>query len=389
MKSSSVQNNPFVFGKLASNQTFTNRKEDLAELRRLINNKISIILISPRRWGKSSLVEEARRSLRKESQIKFCMIDMFSIASEQDFYKVFAKEVIKASSTKTQELLAHTKRFLGNLSPRISLGVDPTTDFDISLDYEEKRTQQEILDLPEKVAKSRGINLVICLDEFQNIEFFEQPLVFQKKLRASFQHHQHVTYVMYGSKRHMMSNLFSNRSMPFYKFGEVIYLNKISLKDWLKFLMKKFQQTGKIIDESLASELATTVELHPYYVQQYAFHVWELTEEQVTTLVLFAALETMLDRNSLFFEREFEQLSKLQIYVSKAIAAGYQDKLMTKQVIKQFDLSSSAAVASALKALEKKEIIDRFTAKVEFVDPLFGIWLRRMYRIPGPIHPAQ
>ena len=89
----------------------------------------------------------------------------------------------------------------------------------------------------------------------------------------------------------------------------------------------------------------------------------------------------MLERNTLLFEREFEQLSKIQIYIAKAIASGYQAQLMTKKVINKFELSSSAAVASGLAGLEKKEIIDRFTKNIEFVDPLFGIWIQRLYRL--------
>jgi hypothetical protein len=373
--------NPFVFGKLAGKNTFTNRKRDIEELSSLINNGISTILISPRRWGKSSLVQRVKEKMERQPEIRFCMIDMFSIASEEEFYRVYAKSVIQSSSNKMEEWLAAIKRFLENVSPRISFGVDPVNDFDISLDYEERRTQEEVLNLPERLACHKGVNLVICLDEFQNIEFFDKPREFQKKLRAQFQRHEHVTYLMYGSKRHMMANLFSSRSMPFYKFGEVIYLDKIGLQDWIAFISKQFSKSGKNISAEFAGHIADRVECHPYYVQQFSYHVWELTKEKVTGLTLMAAMETMLDRNSLLFEREFEQLSKIQIYLVRAIASGYQAKLMTKKVIKQFALSSSAAVASGLAGLEKKEIIDRFTKNIEFVDPLFGIWIRRLYRI--------
>ena len=305
MRVANSTSNPFVFGKLAGRQTFTNRKQDIKELSRLIDNRISTVIISPRRWGKSSLVERVKEKMQKQPNIRFCMIDMFSIASEEEFYRVYAKKVIQASSNKTDEWIANVKHFLQSVSPKISLGMDPVHDFEISLDFNEKRTQEELLDLPERLAKKKGINLVICLDEFQNIEFFAQPQVFQKKLRAKFQHHTAVTYLMYGSKRHMMSNLFSNRSMPFYKFGEVIYLKKINLNDWVAFLEKQFERTGKRINESLATELATTVEYHPYYVQQFAYHVWELTKEKATSLTLKVALELMLERNTLLFEREF------------------------------------------------------------------------------------
>jgi uncharacterized protein len=97
-----------------------------------------------------------------------------------------------------------------------------------------EKNYREVLQLPEKIAAKKNINVVICIDEFQNIESFKDSLAFQKKLRTEWQHQQMVTYCLYGSKQQMMTSLFEKQSMPFYRFGDVIYLSKIKRKEWKK-----------------------------------------------------------------------------------------------------------------------------------------------------------
>ena len=114
--------------------------------------------------------------------------------------------------------------------PKFSFGIDPQNDFSIGFDWDEiKKNASEILNLPEVISQSKNIELVICLDEFQNIAHFKNPLAFQKKLRSHWQHHQEVSYCLYGSKRNMMTELFENKSMPFYKFGDIIFCKIYSI----------------------------------------------------------------------------------------------------------------------------------------------------------------
>ena len=103
----------------------------------------------------------------------------------------------------------------------------------------------EVLDLAEKIAREKGLKVVVCVDEFQNIAEFSEPGYFQKKLRSHWQHHQHVAYCLYGSKRHMMLDVFTNASKPFYKFGNLLFLNKIETSCLVEFFQGRFADTGK------------------------------------------------------------------------------------------------------------------------------------------------
>lgn len=123
----------------------------------------------------------------------------------------------------------------------------------------------------------------ICINEFQNLSVFKDPLLFQKRLRSEWQHHYHVNYCLYGSQQHMMMELFERQSMPFYKFGDVMYLSKIHRKDWISFIIAKFQSTGKKIDEHLADMIAGFVQDHSYYVQQLSHLVWINTHQTASS----------------------------------------------------------------------------------------------------------
>lgn len=240
---------PFLYGRIADSKEFTNREEEIMLLETNFLGNVNTILISPRRWGKSSLVKKvAEDVIKKNHQIKVCFINIQNIRNEEEFYTYYATELIKATSTKAEEWIEASRDFLGRFIPKISFGVDSQNDFSLSLDWKEiKNSPDEILNLSERLAEQKKIRLLICIDEFQNISEFADPGALQKKLRTHWQHHQKTTYCIYGSKRHMMMDVFTSPSMPFYKFGAMLFLEKIKEKDWIKFIAKRFKETGKEI----------------------------------------------------------------------------------------------------------------------------------------------
>ena len=230
-----MKDSPFIYGTTVSLHSFTNRENESAKLQSNLLNGINTTIISPRRWGKSSLVEKVIVDInRKDKKAKTVIIDLFSVGSEEEFLEYFAREVIKASSSKWQDWMISGKEFFKKLIPKLSLGIDPTTDFSLSFDWQDlKKNSDEILNLPETIAKKKGIKFIVCLDEFQNLSLFNDYLIFEKKLRACWQRHKSVVYCLYGSKRHMMTDIFNNPTKPFYRFGDIMLLKKIELKKYL------------------------------------------------------------------------------------------------------------------------------------------------------------
>jgi hypothetical protein len=373
-------NLPFKYGKIIDDDFFVNRTEEINYIKKNIESKINLTLISPRRWGKSSLVSKIARDISKENkEIRFCFIDLFNTRSEQEFYDYFATEVLKASFSKWEERIENAKMFFKQILPKFSFGIDPNEQFSVSFDWESiAKNPQEILDLPEIISKTKNIQLVICLDEFQNLSFFDDPLDFQKKARSAWQKHQNCSYILYGSKRHMMTELFENKSMPFYKFGEILFLSKIDNSHWRSYIQEKFKQSKKEISKEIAGILAQKVENHSYFVQQLANAVWLETDKKCTIENIDEGLNKLLLQYELFFSKEADSLTNLQLNILKAMAMD-EKELSSKRTIKKYNLSSSASVNRSKEALVQKEIIDIFNKEIEFLDPLLKIWIKKTY----------
>ncbi len=372
---------PFKFGSVVEGEYFTNRVKDIDRLILNFESNINTILLSPRRWGKSSLVKKAVKSiLKKESSYRACYIDLFQIRDENEFYSKFATEIIKSTSTKMEEWIKTSGKFLKNFKPNISFGVDPNTDFKISIDFaEEDKTYAEILELPEKIAKSKKIKIIVCIDEFQNLSNFEDPILFQKRLRSVWQHHKKSVYCLFGSKRHMLMDIFENKSMPFYKFGDVFYLEKIRKHYLTRYLIAKFTKTKKDISVKHADHIVQLMDEHPYYVQQLSHIVWSNTEKDVTEKIITYSVNQLLEQNSLLFEKEIDSLSNTQINFLRAIILGVENSFSSQVILRKYKLGASSNIVKIKRALVQKEIINIGNGKPIILDPCFLLWLKEKY----------
>jgi uncharacterized protein len=371
---------PFLFGKTVSDGGFTNRTKDMQRLRDNFANQVNTIIISPRRWGKSSLVKKVATGFSSR-QTKVVMLDMMGIRNEEGFYKAFASAVIRATSNKVEEWIAAGKQFLQNVSPKISIGSDPMQDLEISFEWKSaEKNYREILNLPEKIAVSKKIQIIICLDEFQNLANFDEPELFQKRLRTEWQHHAQVCYCLYGSRQHMMTELFTRQSKPFYKFGEIFYLPKIQRAEWVRFIQQQFTNTKKKITAQLADDIAAAIKDHSYYVQQLSHLVWIKTDRVATQNILEDALEDLLSQNAILYSRDTENLTTPQFNFLRALADGITKNLSSKKIIQQYELGTSANVLKIKKALVQKELIDDGGGIVEFLDPAYELWFKKNMR---------
>lgn len=367
---------PFSFGKTVRAGFFTNRENDVKKLRSNLENGINTTLISPRRWGKSSLVEKVSTQLNSKSHTVI-LLDLFPIRNEEEFYTQFATAVLKATANKMEAWMEIAKKYLKVIKPKFSISDKSGHDFEVSLDWENvQKNYKELLALPEKIAKEKGIKIVICLDEFQNIGTFNDPLLFQKRLRSEWQNQQHVTYCLYGSKQHMMMELFENQSMPFYKFGEIMYLQKIEERYWIKYITNAFEQTKKTISEEHAALIATIVKRHPYYVQQLAHLTWIATQKKADSNLIKKAADDLISQNAILYFKDTENLSHTQLNFLKAVANN-EEAFSSKHIITKYNLGTSANVSKIKESLLKDELIDVQGGKVEFIDPAYELWFKK------------
>jgi AAA+ ATPase superfamily predicted ATPase len=375
-----MESKPFIFGIATSGDNFTDRKKDTERLLLNFKHGVNTVLISPRRWGKTSLVQKVCH-LAQSDELKVVYLDIFSCRSDKDFYDAFAAAVLKQTSSKLDEWLENVKLFLSRVSPKISIGTDPMTDFSISLEMNPKREDiEEILQLPEKIAQKKGFNIVICIDEFQQIAEFKDSKTFQKRLRTVWQLQKSVSYCLFGSKKHLMNELFEKKSLPFYKFGDAIYLSKIGTADWVEYICSRFMVTGKVITKELAERICRMVDNHSSYVQQLAWLVWIRTDQLATINDLEAAYQDIIEQNTPLFEKQTESLTTYQMNFLRAIIDGVHSEFSTQETLNKYQLGSSANVAIVKKALVKKELIEVEKRQIVISDPLLAVWLKKELR---------
>ena len=371
---------PFIFGKIATEKNFTDRETETANLVQSFTSLINTIIISPRRWGKSSLVNKAAKlAMEQDRKLCICHVDLFNVRNEVHFYSLLAQKVIAATSTKWEEAVESAKSFFSHLMPKISIGSDPTNEVSIDFDWESiKQNPDEVLDLAEKIAKKKGVKIVICVDEFQNISEFTDPDYFQKKLRSHWQQHQNVAYCLYGSKRHMMMEVFTNSSKPFYKFGNLMFLDKIDTPCLVEFFNTRFSETGKTITEDAANLIVKLVDNHPYYAQQLAQLSWLRTKDVCDVEIVREAHAALVEQLSLLFVTITETLTTQQLNYLNALIAG-EKAISSTDVMHRYQISSTTSIARSKAALIKNDILDSKAGEISFQDPIYAYWLKSEY----------
>ena len=369
---------PFIFGVPVEDNHFIGREGEINRLATNFKYGVNTVLISPRRWGKTSLVNKVA-GLVASKELLVVQMDIFSCRNEYDFYNVFSEAILKQTASKVEEWKDLAKGFIERLAPKISMSPDPLSEISLSLGITAKtHAPEEILLLPQTIAQRKGCHVLVCIDEFQQVGEFPDSLTVQKRMRTVWQHQDSVSYCLYGSKMHMMTNLFQKKSYPFYKFGEMLYLKPISLDAWKSYISERFDQEGKHISGQLIQKLCETVEYHSSYVQQLAYCTLLLTEDQVTEEILAAAIEDLISQNSSIFIEQTQSLTSYQLNFLRAILYGINNGFNKKEVRESFNLGVPSNVARLKKTLVDKELIEYTGKGVEIGDPVLRLWLKRV-----------
>ncbi|MBQ3189849.1 MAG: ATP-binding protein [Bacteroidaceae bacterium] len=369
----------FIYGVSVSGENFTDRVEETRRLTMDFENGVNVILISPRRMGKTSLVKKVQSHV-DNPKIRVVYMDIYDCRSEYDFYNKFATTILKETSGKMDLFLDNVKQFLTRLSPKISFSPDPNMDYSVSLGITPKNyAPEEILDLPERMASKMGIHIVVCIDEFQQVGEWTDSLTIQKRLRSVWQHQQNTSYCLFGSKKHLLTNLFQNRRMPFYHFGDTIYLKPISTDDWIPFICGKFAEKGKKISEEFVKQICTTVNNHSSYIQQLAWNVMVNTEQEVTDEIFQQAISELLAQSGPLFVQQIQGLTTYQMNLIRCLCQGIHKDFTSKGVLETYQLGSKSNISRLKKTLIEKEIIEEEGDIITLADPVFEIWFKKEY----------
>ena len=367
----------FVYGMSVGGDNFTDRIEETKRIKLDFENGINVILISPRRMGKTSLVKKVISEMNTP-EIKVVYMDIYDCRCEYDFYNRFAETIMKSTGNQLEQVMENIKRFLVRVSPKLSFSPEPNSEFSVSLGITPKEySPEEILELPERIAKEQGVRIVVCIDEFQQIGEFSDSLTVQKRLRGVWQHHQHVSYSFFGSKKHLMENIFQSRRMPFYQFGEMLHLKCIPTEYWVPFICSRFEKYGKKISEEYAARICHTVKNYSSYVQQLAWDVMAETDKEVNEESFTEGFNALLEQNSSLFIQQTEGLTTYQLNFIRLLCKGIHSAFNTQSVADLYPLGCKSNVDRIKKSLIDKEIITIEREGIYLADCVFEFWFKR------------
>ena len=370
---------PFAYGQIVTGSQFIDRKKELSRLKTNINHGIHTVLISPRGWGKSTLMNNLAKKLSKDKNLKFVFIDLLGQADELDFFREYSKEVLKTAISGLENPEILEKKSLRSLQQSITIENVTTGEFNISMEWEDlEKNYDRILDLPEKLAKKKR-KYIICIKEFQRIEKFKNNVKLQSWLKSVWQHHKHVIYLLCGSSRAIMEKIFLSQSNPFFNFAEIMYLSKIKKKYFSEYIISTFEKSGKIIPKDRADKMIDMAGKVPYFVQQLAQLVWMRSSEMVIESDIQSAVKEIVSQNGIWYLREVERMTPPQFNYLKAVVNKEQN-LSGQEVLKKYRLGSSANVAKIKKVMEEREILDYRRQYPEFIDPFFRLWIEKNNR---------
>ena len=371
---------PFQYGTIVDKECFVNRVEERKQLKELLDSGINVMLISPRWWGKSSLVKMAMDELMQENKhMRVCYIDAFSIKTEAEFYRTFAKEVISCTASTLEKRLDDIKQFLKCISPSITLKSDATDSlsFDLKFDLQDSDVM-EILELPEKLALAKDIRVIVCIDEFQQLALLSGYKSMEGKMRSVWQKQHHTSYCFYGSKRHMMMDIFNNSANPFYRFGQVIFLDKIKKEEWVSFITNAFQRTGKSITDIQAERICDIVKCHSWYLQQLCYFIWSGSSRIVSDETIDRRVQQLIDTNMPMFMNDVENLTATQIAMLRAVADG-EYQFNATAIVRKYELGSAQTITRNKRMLVERDFMEKDNKNFRFTDPVFELWFRKEY----------
>jgi len=230
----------------------------------------------------------------------------------------------------------------------------------------------------KKYSEKYRKQVAIVFDEFQQIGIFSTDRI-EKKLRSIVQTHgRKISYIFMGSKKHLIYDMFSNPSRPFYKIGRHLPLGKIPAEELTPFVIERFKTSGLKISKEMAGKIVDMAECHPYYVQHLGSSVWKLAKEEVNEQTIEKALTLTLAEEKSAYTNIWDELSLNQRKTLKMIAELKQEKkIYSVDSLQKFNLAATA-VQKSIKSLIMKELIDKSNGSYEINDVFLNHWLMRI-----------
>ncbi|MEA2055068.1 MAG: ATP-binding protein [Candidatus Thermoplasmatota archaeon] len=367
--------NPFDYQRIVVGESFVDREKELKALIDAVLSGENILLYSPRRYGKSSLLKEAIRRIGEERISIY--VDLWECLTEVEIAEKLASGIINAAYNKIEKAATMLKEGITSARPLLTIEKDGS--IGIKLEFiEREKTLRETIMMIQKIAEKRKKKVIVVMDECQVIAEFKGHRI-EKVIRSTIQEQSMVTYIFSGSKQHVLEAMVNEKSRAFYKQLRPMTLGPIPIGAFTPFIKKGFSQVTNIDDDAIA-EIYRLACGNPQRIQQICHWLFSKAIDgkvPTPTLVKEVVVEICLSLDK-EFEDELDGIkNRRQRQILKALSIDPTEKPMSMEFIQKHALGPASSVQTALKGLIEKGVLDN---RYEFVDPLFKVWLLFKHR---------
>lgn len=380
--------NPFSFGGLALDEAFADRQQEVQELEFDAMNGQDVVIIAPRRFGKSSLVWRTMRELATAG-VLVAYVNLMTTPTKERLADRLAAAIYEDVASRTQRAAEAVLRPFRGLRVSPSITVDPeagTYSFSFGVGHapaDIDATLERLFQLPGELAAEEGRRVALVLDEFQEIEGIDPSL--PRLMRTIFEQQPEVARIYLGSRRHMMERIFNDENEPFWRSAKRVELGPIGVRDWVPFITDRFQRTRKRAGREIAERLVEMTAGHPYATQELSYFLWEETpfDSAADADHLDRAVAAVLRSENSHFQLRWEEASTAQKLLLAALAAE-PGRPMTGDYRRRHGLPTAATVQTALRALEQRELIAQGPDRAHRIsEPFLAEWIRALGESPG------
>lgn len=374
-----MERNPFVFGKVVTEESFCNRVKEIKNLKSYIHDGYSVWLYSPRRYGKTSLIH---RVFSQTKNVKTLYFDLYNVISVDDFCRKYSQLIAKdlfSWKHDVKTLTGKISKYFKSLYPRVSFDEagQPSLILE-SVSIEKQPEVEKILNIPELIAKENKKKICVAFDEFQEIDRINPFLI--NWMRSVFQNQQHVSYIFLGSKQDLMRTIFASTHSPFYEFAVKMDIAPISDKDLTEYINNGFKGTGLLISNRNINEIIRVSGGHPHFTQYFASVVFDQIRngaDQNDVNFTSMWLSQIIDSQSIIFQNTYDTLNNNQRRTLIAIAKSDEKaELFSNEIRNKFQLPSSSTLNTTIKGLIGRNLIQKEKSVYKLINPVFREWLR-------------
>ena len=358
--------NPFKFGTVVEGRYFTNRKSEIAEIKSILESDNHIAIISPRRFGKTSLINR----IIKENSRPFIFLDLQLVTNIEDFASQILKRLYRVYP------FERIKQFIKNfrIIPVVSLNpVSGEVDISFQSSSNSSLVIEDVLNLINRLSKPSD-KIIVVFDEFQDVKNIDKNLI--KTLRSIMQHHPNVNYIFMGSQESLMRDVFEKKKSPFYHFAYLFPLGKIPQNEFKRYLSGGLKQvTGNHI--TISEEIINFTRLHPYYTQQLAFSVWEnLKNGGSDKNSVNLAVNTIVQNHDIDYERLWNTFNRTDMKVLIGMSLSH-DLPLSQKFLNDYGIGATSTAFSSMKRLMVSGIVIKTGNEYMIDDPFFVEWIKK------------